>query len=108
MEKKEIKTIRLNGDKGEMICPECKGHCIVATGTTVSEFDSSVIENATICSKCHGDGKLDWIENIVGKKEPQIIDFKGDIKIWGQKVLRQKVINPCLEIKSNLQQPCNL
>jgi len=25
-----------------------------------------------ICSKCHGKGKLGWVENIVGTKPPQL------------------------------------
>ena len=38
--------------EGEVICPECEG----------VEFDDYR------CPKCHGYGKLDWVEIIVGKR----------------------------------------
>lgn len=40
---------RVELEQGEVICSSCSG-----VGS---------------CSKCHGDGKLDWIENILGKKK---------------------------------------
>lgn len=46
--------------KGEMICPQCHGEDLSKpTGkwTTTS-----------ICGHCKGEGKVDWIENVVGKK----------------------------------------
>ena len=49
---------------GEVKCNECNG-----IGTTLHDPYS-------ICNKCHGTGKLDWIENIVGKlpKPKSILD----------------------------------
>lgn len=41
---------------GEIICDECQGH--VYNSHLLPRFD---------CFKCDGAGKLDWIENIVGK-----------------------------------------
>ena len=66
---KEIKTIILNEEEGEIICPKCKGNCIIFTGKlSVSDFDKVPIEDTVICPKCFGTGKLDWIENILGKR----------------------------------------
>ena len=44
-------------EDGEVICPECKGH----TYNNIFRY----------CHKCFGDGKLDWIDMIVGKDNPQ-------------------------------------
>lgn len=39
-------------DPSEVECQDCKGCGFIAS---------------TICNTCHGDGKLDWVENVVGK-----------------------------------------
>jgi len=44
-------------EEGEMICDKCQGRGHYETGP----FTGS------ICGKCQGTGKVDWIENIVGK-----------------------------------------
>jgi len=43
-------------EEGEVKCPKCKGKAYTRE------------ENGfkTLCSKCMGYGKLDWIENVVG------------------------------------------
>ena len=46
-----------NLEEGEIICSECNGTGVNRHGT----FEY-------VCSKCQGDGKLDWVENVVGKK----------------------------------------
>lgn len=43
---------------GDVICNKCNGEGIIK---------SCSIGNKMLCSKCYGTGKLDWIENIVGK-----------------------------------------
>lgn len=53
---------------GEIICDECLG-----TGESIAY---------NLCPKCHGNGKLDWIEAVVGKRSSVII--------WGQKTLNAK------------------
>ncbi len=47
---------------GDVICDKCNGK-------NAGSYD-------IVCTKCHGSGKLDWIENIVGKKleESNVID----------------------------------
>jgi len=44
--------------EGEIICPKCHGE------------DGAEPYSDEECSKCYGEGKLDWIENIVGKPKP--------------------------------------
>jgi len=39
---------------GKVVCSKCSGVGVVREGW--------------FCSKCWGDGKLDWIENVVGRK----------------------------------------
>jgi len=57
--------------EGEIICPKCDGR-----GTHISYIgdprDLKVLP--IICPKCRGAGKLDWVENVVGKKK----DFIGE------------------------------
>lgn len=50
-------------EEWEMVCDKCEGR-----GTSWIY--------TTPCSKCQGKGKVDWIENIVGKK-PETIDTSG-------------------------------
>jgi len=40
------------------LCPKCKGNSIVGKGKP----------NVWGCDHCNGEGKLDWIEVVVGKK----------------------------------------
>jgi len=49
-----MKTFKLK--KGEVHCDKCAG--------------SGLEEKFGSCSKCHGEGKLDWVEAVVGKKKP--------------------------------------
>ncbi|MCK5613597.1 hypothetical protein KAR91_67635 [Candidatus Pacearchaeota archaeon] len=50
-------------EEGEMVCNQCEGS------------GKSWIYT-TLCSKCQGHGKVDWVENIVGRK-PALIDTTG-------------------------------
>ncbi len=47
-------------EEGEYICSECEGR-----GSIPSKLRPNIL--AAMCKKCQGAGKLDWIENIVGK-----------------------------------------
>jgi len=54
---------------GEVICGKCNGRRRIATDKPkwwVIRFK----EVEDLCPKCFGDGKLDWIENVIGKKKP--------------------------------------
>jgi DnaJ-class molecular chaperone len=55
-ERKE--KIHLN--EGEMICDKCEG-----VGGIPPKIQ--LVQLQTMCPKCKGSGKVDWIENIVGK-----------------------------------------
>jgi len=46
--------------KGEMVCNGCGG--VGGVGDILQDE----------CPKCFGTGKLDWIENVVGKRDPSL------------------------------------
>lgn len=55
---------------GDVICYKCKGK-----GSSEHEPILSDMHNGywkMQCDICHGEGKLDWIENIVGKEEKKV------------------------------------
>jgi hypothetical protein len=60
---------------GEVVCNKCLGE-----GEILLRGDHFGVE---LCPKCLGVGKLDWIENVVGKKivefdiEPIDFDIEG-------------------------------
>ena len=47
--------------EGEVICDRCQGTCHEPNSNDNDELCTE------ICGRCLGHGKLDWIENIVGK-----------------------------------------
>ena len=51
-----MKDIKL--EEGEIICDNCHGK------------SKSFGESFTVCMKCWGTGKLDWVEACVGKAHP--------------------------------------
>ena len=51
-------------EEGEMICDKCNGRGIIPKII----IPKGEICTALFCRKCKGTGKLDWIENVVGKK----------------------------------------
>lgn len=61
-------------NEGEIKCPECYGN------KKITDPKLSYIYWIT-CPKCKGKGKLDWIENIVGKKEEFRLDFSVEYTI---------------------------
>lgn len=52
--------------RGDIICPKCKGHCFVDAEGDVDWKTEWEVQ----CNKCWGAGKLDWIERIMGKPDP--------------------------------------
>ena len=60
-------------EEGELICNKCEGG-----GTWPQLFmdeHNNDAANYYICPKCHGAGKLDWIERIVGKAKAPYWNF---------------------------------
>jgi len=56
--------------EGEMICSRCEGTRLLVTGEMeFSSFDGTSIPSVEICDKCLGTGKVDWVENVVGKDD---------------------------------------
>lgn len=67
---------------GEIICPECQGK-----GIKPRKIDIFNPHDITYkCEKCQGEGKLDWIEQIIGKqpneKFNESIIFNNDCSIY--------------------------
>lgn len=50
-------------EEGEVLCDMCKGYGYI----------NNEQWGRMVCRKCQGEAKLDWIERIVGKKEPEFI-----------------------------------
>ncbi len=51
--------------EGEVICDKCNGSGVIRT---TEQRGKHFYPIKTFCEKCHGDGKLDWIENVTGKR----------------------------------------
>lgn len=83
---------------GEVICDQCKG-----TGhpnNNKIDYNSRFyFVPPTVCDKCNGVGKLDWIENIVGKQPRMLsanwsVDFSTAEQLYGPKSAdMEEVIN---------------
>jgi len=59
-------------NEGEMVCNKCDGYGSPSTIKTKGFFKKQIrVFQDAHCSKCWGSGKVDWIENIVGKKQTQ-------------------------------------
>ncbi len=56
-------------EEGEVICNKCNGKRRIRTDKP-KWWQLRLTEIESLCPKCWGDGKLDWIENAVGKKRP--------------------------------------
>ena len=65
-------------EPGEVICDKCKG-----TGhpnNNEIDYKQKDFTFLWVCNKCNGEGKLDWIEAVVGKKKL--------FSVWGQKTMQ--------------------
>ncbi len=59
---REQETIKEMQKRGEVFCNKCEGR-----GCFPANLKNN-IGPATICQKCQGYGRLDWVENVVGKR----------------------------------------
>jgi hypothetical protein len=69
----------MNLEKGEVICDRCFGKGVMRI---TEQRGKSFYPVKKMCDKCHGDGKLDWIENIRGKDAPNEIDLSKEYYEW--------------------------
>ena len=69
-------------NEGEVICPDCNGE------KKIADPKLNYYVFWIKCPKCKGAGKLDWIENIVGKQNP--INFKIS-SLFGTQPLKNNV-----------------
>jgi hypothetical protein len=82
--------IKLN--PGEVLCNECNG-----TGDHGYTKPSENIHSwLIVCRKCHGTGKLDWIENIVGKPSPP------DFQLYGDDIVKELAKDLAAEIDKDM------
>lgn len=65
---------------GEVKCDKCNGTGIINNSTYIVKlpgvnYTSTISSESLIgvkCKRCKGEGKMDWIENVVGKKGKKI------------------------------------
>lgn len=69
-------------EEGEVICDSCYGD-------TPKNYNDSI----TVCTKCWGTGKLDWIDICVGKKTPDHILQLPKIRKVYPKLLASELIS---------------
>jgi len=75
----------------EVICDKCEGSGIIKF---TEERGNGFYPMKVTCDKCKGDGKLDWIENITGKKE---VDDNIEMPIRGQDMSKYLIWSDYLE-----------
>ena len=61
----KYKKCLISLEEGEEFCTKCKGEGIIVRKRRSGLFRNSV---RLCCSKCNGDGKVDWVEKATGKK----------------------------------------
>jgi RecJ-like exonuclease len=67
--------------EGEVICDNCHGKT------------KSFGESVTVCTKCWGTGKLDWIDLCVGKKHPDSVFFMPKLKKMYPKLISKDLLS---------------
>lgn len=62
-------SVNLKLKEGELVCDKCEGK----GGNAYNHPSDDLTKPEWVrCQKCQGTGKVDWIENIVGKKPPEM------------------------------------
>ena len=67
-------------EEWETVCNKCDGG-----GSFPKKFAKLEDPYYSICSKCQGEGKVDWIENIVGRKT-NIFNFYDKCDVLAQQL----------------------
>lgn len=57
-------------NEGYVICEECSG-----TGNIFKIKGLFKTQFKEICTRCYGEGKLTWVENILGKENPFVFSL---------------------------------
>jgi len=81
-------------EPGEVKCDQCKG-----TGhpnNNEIDYDQKYVTYPWVCDKCNGAGKLDWIENIVGK-QPRVMKDSWTVDFSTTEQLYSSDINPIID-----------
>lgn len=63
IEKERVESLQESLKEREIICPKCNG---IGSINKIPSNNFHVFK--VRCPKCLGEGKLDWVENVVGKK----------------------------------------
>jgi len=77
--------------KGEVKCDKCDGSgVLIKTKNTMVDLKHISYDMTYECPKCKGDGKLDWVEAVVGKgmtkQEKQNVEWKKLLGSGGLKI----------------------
>jgi len=59
------KNILIELKEGEIFCKKCNGKGLIPNKRRNTPITTS---KYLICNVCLGDGKIDWVENVTGKK----------------------------------------
>jgi len=86
-------------NEGEVICDQCNGKGYEKY--TEPKGNNFYIKKRT-CIKCHGDGKLDWLENITGKENTAIPILKKRYMRWGFHADEEPTKKSSYEIKEEI------
>jgi len=109
--------IKLN--PGEILCPKCNGDRECEVGSKSEDPDGNEYIITAFCDVCHGTGKLDWIEQVVGKRSKNNMftasfdevfhgDFSITVKPYMEALAKQMADNVDREILKAMGVPCNL
>jgi len=63
------KQLEIDESLGELVCDVCGGRGVIPSEIT------ETITYQSICWKCQGDGKVDWVSHITGKPQKPMFGF---------------------------------
>jgi len=66
-----LKATGLDLEEGELICDTCNGWGVIQKRKGEWPYTQPYVRSYWVkdCEKCNGAGKLDWVENAVGKRQ---------------------------------------
>lgn len=66
--------------KGEVICDKCSGGGYDKNEYINMKQYGTIPHPQKVCGKCKGEGKLDWVENLIGKKKTYEYEYEYEYK----------------------------